>query len=292
MSDSTEPTGRPDLKPVAPVLDPAIPAHARDRLRHKIKRADREAASTAGGCGFFLAVLGAFTLFVLHFASGLSWWWMLASVLPLAIGMARRPALGARLEDQDRRHLVRAPDLDEPCREHMFRAQRAIGGVLESRVYASDSAGQAGHESVLRRHEWEIASALREITRLRSELAAGPQDGAPGPLTARVLDAQRHALALAAKAAAARIDALERYAAQIERADAAERDWHTAVAASGRNDQYLDLLARTAADEQAIAEIQALTAQASAAAQVFREHLHQATLAAQALALPDAGGDG
>ena len=35
-----------------------------------------------------------------------------------------------------------------------------------------------------------------------------------------------------------------------------ERDWRAAVKASDRNDQYLDLIARTAADEHAITEIQ------------------------------------
>jgi hypothetical protein len=91
---------------------------------------------------------------------------------------------------------------------------------------------------------------------------------------------------LATNATTSRIDALERYAEEIEMADAAERDWRAAVKASGRNDQYLDLIARTTADEHAIAEIQGWTVQASAAAQVFREHLHQASLAAEALALP------
>ena len=286
MSESTGPAGRPGPKPVRPVLDPGLPAQARDLLRHKIKRADREAASTAGGCGFFLTVVAAFTLFVLHFASGLSWWWMLAGVLPLAVGIAAMPALGSKLDGQDRSQLVRAPDLDQACREHMFRAQQAIQGVLGSRVYACHSFDQAVHESVLRRHEWEIAIALREITRLRAEVNAAAMDGEPGPLTAKVLASHRRALVLATDATAARIDALERYATQIEMADAAERDWHSAVAASGRNDQYLDLLARTAADEQAVAEIKALTRQASAAAQTFREHLHQAGLAAEALVLP------
>jgi hypothetical protein len=65
-----------------------------------------------------------------------------------------------------------------------------------------------------------------------------------------------------------------------------ERDWRAAVKASDRNDQYLYLIARTAADEHAITEIQGWTDQASAAAQVFGEHLHQASLAAESLNLP------
>jgi hypothetical protein len=47
----------------------------------------------------------------------------------------------------------------------------------------------------------------------------------------------------------------------------------------------LDLLARTAADEQAIAEITALTEQASAADEAFRESLRRATIAGEALVL-------
>jgi hypothetical protein len=54
---------------------------------------------------------------------------------------------------------------------------------------------------------------------------------------------------------------------------------------AGLNDRYLDLLARTAADEIAIAEITSLTEQACAANEAFRENLHLAT-AAEALALP------
>jgi hypothetical protein len=101
-----------------------------------------------------------------------------------------------------------------------------------------------------------------------------------------VLNSQRRALTLATDATTSRISALERYAAELKAADAAENDWRAALKASDRNDQYLDLIAETVADEHAIAEIKGLTEQAASAAQVFREHLHQASLAAQALDLP------
>jgi len=105
-------------------------------------------------------------------------------------------------------------------------------------------------------------------------------------MTVAVLDSHRRALTLAANATESRINALEHYAAELKKADAAERDWRAALKASGRNEQYLDLIAATAADEHAIAEIKGLTEQAAAAAQVFREHLYEASLAAQALVLP------
>jgi hypothetical protein len=101
-----------------------------------------------------------------------------------------------------------------------------------------------------------------------------------------VLEPHRRALALAQQATTARVCALERYAAQVRLTDAARRDWQSALKIAGLNDRYLDLLARTAADEQAIAEITTLTAQASAADEAFRKNLHRATIAAEPLVLP------
>jgi hypothetical protein len=58
---------------------------------------------------------------------------------------------------------------------------------------------------------------------------------------------------------------------------------------AGLNDKYLDLVARTAADQQAVAEITSLTEQAGIAARVFQDSLERATIAAEALALPSEG---
>jgi hypothetical protein len=175
--------------------------------------------------------------------------------------------------------------LDVPSRHLLIRAQRAIRSVLSSQVYAA-SLHSTPDETVLRQHEWDIAVALRDISELRAEQASTPAATRPGPMTAAVLDSHQRALALAWEATASRTSALERYAGQVMAADAAQRDWEEAVRASGRNDKYLDLVARTAADEHAIAEISALTQQAAAAAQAFQDTLANATLAAEALALP------
>jgi hypothetical protein len=56
---------------------------------------------------------------------------------------------------------------------------------------------------------------------------------------------------------------------------------------AANNDKYLDLVARTAADQYATVEIAGLADQAGAAAQAFRETLQRAALAAEALALPE-----
>lgn len=175
--------------------------------------------------------------------------------------------------------------MDPSCRQLLLRAQRAIARILASRVYAADLRA-AVPESVLRRHEWELAIALREITELRPEHASSASAGGPGPMTAAVLASHQRALALAQDGTASRVDALERCAAQVEAADAAQRDWQSAVRISGLNDKYLDLVAGIAADEHAIAEITGLTDRAAAAARVFQDNLRQPALTAETLALP------
>jgi hypothetical protein len=79
----------------------------------------------------------------------------------------------------------------------------------------------------------------------------------------------------------------ELLAAQVAMAEAARRDWETAHRMAANNDRYLDLVARTAADEHATVEITDLAEQATLAAQAVRETLQQATMAAEALALPE-----
>jgi hypothetical protein len=274
------------LKPVALVMDPSMSAEARRQLTRKINGD----ADVPAGCGFMLSVLGAITLIILHFAIGLSWWWMFASALPTVIGGILTARRSSQLDKLDNSHFIQSSDLDKSSSKLLLRAQDAIRTVLGSRVNARNSLDCAAEELELKRHEWEIAKALRKISELRSELEASTKDGTPGPATTDVLNSQRRALVLATDATASRISALERYAAELKAADAAESDWRAALKASDRNDQYLDLIAGTAADEYAIAEIKGLTEQAAAAAQVFRDHLHQASLAAQALDLPGARG--
>ena len=142
-------------------------------------------------------------------------------------------------------------------------------------------------EPVLRLHEWEIAVALREITELLLDLVSDYAGGMAGPMTTAVLLSQNRAISIARDATTARVQALESLAAQVAVAEAARRDWETAHRMAANNDKYLDLVARTAADQHATAEITGLAEQAAAAAQALRETLQQATLAAEALALPD-----
>src|SRR5580693_468892 len=176
--------------------------------------------------------------------------------------------------------------LERECRKLLERAQHAIATIVTSRVYAGDLRG-AVEESVLRQHEWEIAVALREISELLLDLVSGYAEGAAGPMTTAVLVSQNRAISIARDATTARVLALELLAAQVAAAEAARRDWDTAHRMAANNDKYLDLVARTAADQHATVEITDLAEQAAEAGQAFRESLQRATMAAEALALPE-----
>jgi hypothetical protein len=172
--------------------------------------------------------------------------------------------------------------LELGCRELLQRAQRAIAAIVTSRVYAGDLRGTV-EESVLRQHEWDIALALREITELLLDLVASNAGGTPGPLTAPVLISQSRAISMARDGTTGRVLALELLAAQVAVAEAARRDWETAHLMAANNDKFLDLVARTAADQHATVEITDL----ADATQEVREALQRATQAAEALALPE-----
>ena len=288
MSEHSTRTGIQRLERVHPVVDPGLSTEARDRLRRKLGIPGDWNPEDTLGSGFVLSLFLAILFLSLHFAIGLGWWWMIIAAFPFPIssGVALTTVLKKRLRSDDRSHFIDTSLLDKPTRELMFRTQEAIRGALGSAVYTEKSLHHAVEEPVLRRHEWDVATALRKISSLRAELDASSKDSSSGPRTSAVLNSQRNALKVATEATTSRISALERYAKELKMADAAERDWQAAMKASGRNDQYIDLIAQTAADEQAIAEIKGLTEHAAVAAQALDEHLYQASLAAQALVFP------
>lgn len=175
-------------------------------------------------------------------------------------------------------------ELDVPCGQLLHRAQHAIASVLRSETYASVS-GAAIPESVLRQHEWDVTVALRDITGLQAEHDSRARLGEPGPMSTAVLASHQRALTLAREATAARVGALERYATPVRAVESARLDWERSMSLAGLNDKYLDLVARTAADQHAIAEIAGVTEQAAASARAFYETVRQAHLAAEALVL-------
>jgi hypothetical protein len=181
---------------------------------------------------------------------------------------------------RDRDLIVVPSTLDHLSRELLLRAQEAIAVALDSEAGAMAPDG-AVPESTLLWHEWEIAVALRDITDLRAEHELNAA-ASVGPMTNAVLKSQEGALAQAQEAITARVAALERYAECLSAAGAAYRDWQDALRVSDLNDMYLDLVARTAADEHAVDEISGLTERA-ATAQTLQQAVQEVGLAVVAL---------
>ncbi len=186
-----------------------------------------------------------------------------------------------------RDEVVMPSALDRACRELLIRAQTAISSALDSVLDdAVEESPDILAESTLRWHEWQIAVALRDIADLRAEHEYNAAASA-GPMTDSVLGPQQRALQLAQDAIESRVAALEHYDAEVLAARSAFQDLQDALRISNMNDKYLDLVARTAADEHAVTEISGLTDQATAAAQAVQESMRQLGLAAAALALPE-----
>jgi hypothetical protein len=163
-----------------------------------------------------------------------------------------------------------AADFDARSRALLRRAQDAVDAVTSSEVYRSGVLDQPAVSIALAEQEWDIAVALREQARLRARRAelSGVR---PGAVTAALLDRQFQIAQLAEDSIASRVAALERYVAEVREADAAYRDWQQAEKLAELGGQHLDMLARTAADEHGIAEIEAMTEHARAIRLAFRK---------------------
>jgi hypothetical protein len=161
-------------------------------------------------------------------------------------------------------------DFDARARALLRRAQDAVDAVTSSQVYRAGLVDQPAVSAALTEQEWDIALALHEQSGLRARRAelSGRHASA---VTARLLDRQFQAAQLAEDSVANRIAALERYVAEVREADAAYRDWWQAAAVAELGDQHLDMLARTAADEHGIAEIEAMSQHARAIQLALRE---------------------
>lgn len=282
----------------APACDPDVPASFRRwalRQRPCLDAQGKLVALTPGGssggaapaavCCWLLAVGCLVVLFADPLSLGLGEWLAAAAAAAIsAITIQRRSSLrDLRL---CRGTVIFPEDLDAAGRALLGRAQRANGGIRGSRVLAAGLLGNPVDDALLDQYEWEIACQLREITSLRALLAANNPGRSAGPMTTDILQAQQRAIELAQEATTVRVLALERYASQVSAADDADRDWQLATTLSHLNDKYLDLVARTAADDYATGEMARLTEQLTAAARARNDRLRDADLAARALVLP------
>jgi hypothetical protein len=123
--------------------------------------------------------------------------------------------------------------LDASSRVLLWRAQDAIAAVTSSEVCRAGLLDSASVNMALADQESDIAAALRDQARIRARRAE-LAPGSPGPMTAAVVSGQVHAAQLAESSLASRVEALERYAAEVREADAAYRDWTRAASGARR----------------------------------------------------------
>jgi hypothetical protein len=264
---------------VMPVVDPALAPRTQRWLKRRIGKeahpADLLAVEYIGPLALFICVLGAI-------ASGMAVPWLFATIVCGIATFTLHNEIASGVLKRHRQHFVDPAGLDAACWRPLHMAQRAIEVVLRSEVYGTGMLDHAPRAADLERHEWDIACRLLDITRLRAEYTQS-MSALPGPQTGAVLSAHLRAVTIAQDATARRVEELQRYAREVAAADAALHDWQTAERVARRNDVYLDLVARSAADEHAIAEITYLTEQAIRTRDAFQATLDQATLAAQPL---------
>ena len=293
-----------DVRPVhkiRPVCDPEMPQSFRRwaiRQRPVFDSRGELAAVIPGGSSrgirpaaifCWLLFIAFLILFFTSARSSISLDWVIPAVPAVVFAVAIQRRASRSDLTLCRGHVIFLDSLDDTCRLLLGRARSAIGSIQHSEVRAAGLLDRPVHDELLSRHEWEIASKLREITEFRT-LHKVTTPGMAGPMTSDVLAAHQRAIELAQEAITARIEALEHYARQIIAADEADRDWQQAVALSKLNDRYLDLVASTTQDEHATSEIVELTERLATAASARNERLHDTDLAAEILILPESTG--
>jgi hypothetical protein len=160
-------------------------------------------------------------------------------------------------------------DLDARGRVLLRRVQDAIDTVRSAQVTRAGVLDEATADMALAAQEWDIAVTLREHADLRARRAAAGTPPAGSPAAGMLAEHQASARA-ADESVARRVLALERYAGEVRAADAAVYGhWRQQTVIAELREPHLDMLARTAADEHGIAELDAMTERARAIRESF-----------------------
>ncbi|KOV62954.1 hypothetical protein ADL00_23665 [Streptomyces sp. AS58] len=185
-------------------------------------------------------------------------------------------------------HLVHPRDLTADAQELLARAQRAMTAVLDSKVHREQWLDAQRNEAAFPRQAWAIAHDLRDYSRVARKEHRTPQE-TDNATVAELLTSRRRVLATSLHGIERRVAALEAYASQVAEADARYAEVREIERLAAGSDELLDLLARTTADDLAVAEIDALTDEAAVVASTFTKALESAKqAAAAALPLQDA----
>ncbi|MEV4806043.1 hypothetical protein AB0K18_39095 [Nonomuraea sp. NPDC049421] len=177
---------------------------------------------------------------------------------------------------------VLTSDLDESAARLLERAQRAIDTVTGSRVNTDGLLDDVRNAVMLPAQEWEIARLLAKLSSLRTKHRETVSQGLT-PEVAAVAEPLARALDNSEEAVLARVEALERYAANVTEAERAYVAHHQIEELRGRMHQYEELVAETGADGFAVPELERLAADADRLEQALRRSVSSAREAFRAL---------
>ncbi|MFG1705667.1 hypothetical protein ACFLIM_20970 [Nonomuraea sp. M3C6] len=170
---------------------------------------------------------------------------------------------------------VLVDDLDESSARLLARAQRAIATVTSSRINAEGLLDDVRNAVMLPAQEWEIARLLAKLSALRAKHRETVSQGLT-PEVAAVAEPLARALDSSEDAVLARVEALERYAANVTDAERAYLAHHQIEELRGRLHQYEELVAETGADGFAVPELERLAEDADRLEQSLRRSVSSA----------------
>ncbi|MFB4278444.1 hypothetical protein ACBJ59_24355 [Nonomuraea sp. MTCD27] len=170
---------------------------------------------------------------------------------------------------------VLADDLDKPAARLLARAQRAIATVSGSRINAEGLLDDVRNAVMLPAQEWEIARLLAKLSALRAQHTEIISLGLT-PGVAAVAEPLARALSSSEAAVLARVEALERYAANVAGAERAYLAHHQIEELRSHVHHYEELVAETGADAFAVPELERLAADAGRLEQSLRRSLSSA----------------
>ncbi|GAA1996834.1 hypothetical protein GCM10009799_24750 [Nocardiopsis rhodophaea] len=294
----------PDPRP-QPVFDPTLPPAVRELLAahpHALIPATRtppppvrtrwEFPELPDRVPTHLAIVSALFLVALITRSGALILVTGLGLVLVAVNLTIAGLLSARRVTESparaaaRRHHGRyllADDVDAPARALLHRAQQAVDAVTASPLAATGHVEAIDHAVVLPEQLWDIATRLRHLTDMRARASVSTDIHLDVDVSA--LLAERHTALRAADAAVtARVEALERYAAHLAAAEEHHRNLAAVRQLMEEQQEYRDLLAASAADEQAMRAVEELTDRARLAEADLRRSLEEAAQAARLLA--------
>ena len=243
---------------------PDVPAEVRGRLTGTPEALvaasapvpdPHSAAKTAAGLVVFAGFQVAFWLFVHWLAYGLFpdgfAVWVSGGAAVLGVLLLAGLIAGSRAEEKARtaareyhgRYLL-PEDWDKESTALMHRARKAVRTVQDAEVNKRGLLDAAKNEVLLPEQLWDIGRVLQQLSALRTRHAEIGEQLEAGHLGA-VLEPQRQALDLSARAMQDKVAKLEQYAEQVREADAVLKAEAVLKDALEDRERYVELLAST-----------------------------------------------